>query len=84
MADKRLQRLKHSLIEQLVHTVMGFVITMICIYLFFPEIHFITNIKATAMMTGIKFICHFGVRRLFTHHTHRVLEERRRSGKTKL
>ena len=68
---KKVQSRIHSVIEQVVHTFVGFTITLICIGLFFPEIAFITNMKATALMTVIKFVTHFGIRRAFTHHTYR-------------
>lgn len=70
IALKPIQTRRHSIIEQLVHTAVGFAITLVCIYLFFPEIPFITNIKATALMTLVKFVTHFGIRRAFTHHTY--------------
>ena len=76
MGYKRTQTYFHSIVEQVVHTSIGFIITMICIGLFFPEIHFITNIKATAVMTIIKFVTHFGIRRLFTHYTYRIYKAR--------
>jgi len=71
----------HSIIEQIVHTSIGFAITLICISLFFPDVPLFINLQATGLMTVVKFVVHFGVRRLFTNYTYRrikkMLKERR-------
>lgn len=57
---------RHTLLETVAHMVSGFVITALVVFFMFPDVALYTNLAFVSIVTGIKFIVNYAVRRLFT------------------
>lgn len=65
----------HSILEVIVHMVVGFLITMLVLYIAFPEIPLLTNLHAAGAVTLIKFVANYFIRRYFTGRSHALVTD---------
>lgn len=57
----------HSVLEVLAHMITGLIVGVGVIYIAFPEVPLVSNLSAGIVITAIKFVINYFIRRYFAN-----------------
>ena len=60
------QKHSHSILESLVHLMSGFIVAFVVVLLLVPEVGVFDNLAVVTVITIIKFVVNYYIRRFFT------------------